>query len=129
LASAKTSSQRSNPISNAGRWYYSIGGKHVPSIPVKSNAGAFAELSKALLAFGTIDHACMLTNAAWVAGDGTYIIATDLETMTHKYKFTESRINTFSSNTHLITQLDAAIQANNVLRVDTFAHYNAIRII
>jgi hypothetical protein len=129
LASAKTISQRANPITDAGQWYYSIGGKNVPSTPVKSNAEAFAELSKALHAFGAIDHTCMLTHANWIAGDGTYIIAADLETMAHKSKLTESGINTLSSNTHLITQFGAAIQANNALRVDTFAHYDAILII
>ena len=45
LASAKTVSQRANPINDAGQWYYSIGGKHVPSNPVKSNVEAFAKLS------------------------------------------------------------------------------------
>ena len=129
LASAKTVSQRANPVSDAGQWYYSIGGKNVPSTPVKSNAEAFAELSKALHAFGAIDHTYMLTHATWVAGDGTYIIAADLETMAHKSKLTESGINTLSSNTHLITQFGGAIQANNALRVDTFAHYDAILII
>ena len=78
MASAKTVSQRVNPITDAGQWYYSIGGKNVPSTPVKSNAEAFAELSKALHAFGAIDHTCMLTHATWVAGDGTSIIAADL---------------------------------------------------
>jgi len=129
LASTKTVSNRVNPISDAGQWYYSIGGKRVPSTPVKSNAEAIAELSKALHAFGAIDHTCMLTHANWVAGDGTYIIASDLETMAHKSKITESGINTLSSNTHLIAQFGAAIANNNALRVDTFAHYDAILII
>ncbi len=56
LASAKTISQRANPVTDARQWYYSIGGKNGPSTPVKSDAEAFAELSKALRAFGAIDH-------------------------------------------------------------------------
>jgi hypothetical protein len=126
LAAAKTISQRANPITDVGQWYYSIGGKNVPSTPVKSDAEAFAELSKALHAFSAIDHTCMITNANWVAGDGTYIIATDLETMAHKSKLTESGINTLSSNTHLISQFGAAIQANIIYR-SSFRHFRALR--
>ena len=63
LASSKTISQRANPITDDGQWYYSIGGKNVRSTPVKSNAEAFADLSKALQSFGAIDHTCMLTHA------------------------------------------------------------------
>jgi hypothetical protein len=71
----------------------------------------------------------MLTNGTWTATDGTYIIAADLEIMAHKSKLTESGINSLSSNTHPITQFGVQIPANKALRVDTFAHYDAILII
>jgi len=63
-ASAKTISARVNPVTDAGQWYYSIGGKNVPSTPVKSNTEAYAELSKAIHAFGAVDHTSMTQRAS-----------------------------------------------------------------
>jgi hypothetical protein len=48
----KTLANRINLFGDAGQWYYSIGGKNIPSTPVKSNTEAAAELCKALHAFG-----------------------------------------------------------------------------
>ncbi len=56
----KTISARENPITYVGQWYYSIGGKNVPSTPVKSNTEAYAEMSKAIHAFGAVDHTYMI---------------------------------------------------------------------
>jgi len=117
---------RYNPITDKGECYYSTGGKNVTSTPIKTDGEAFAELSKALHAFGAIDHTCILTNDTWTATDGTYIIAADLESMAHKSKLTESGINTLSSNTHLITKFGVQIPTNKALLVDTFVYSDAI---
>ena len=41
-ADAKTISASANPIADDGQWYYSMGGKNIPSTPVKSNNEAYA---------------------------------------------------------------------------------------
>ena len=129
-ADAKTISSRVSPITDDGQWYYSIGGKNVPSTPVKSNnTEAYAELSKAIHAFGAVDHTSMIQRSTWIASSGTYIVAADLETLAHKIKLTESEINTLSANTHLIMQFGGANGLANAVRVDTFAHYDAILLI
>jgi hypothetical protein len=128
-ADAKTISSRANPVTDDGQWYYSIGGKNVPSTPVKSNTEAFAEMAKSIHAFGAIDHTCMIQRSTWIAEAGTYIVAADLETLAHKSKLTESGINTLSANTHLIMQFGGANGLAAPLRVDTFAHYDAILLI
>jgi hypothetical protein len=128
-ASAKTISARANPITDDGQWYYSIGGKNVPSTPVKSNTEAYAEMSKAIHAFGAVDHASVIQRASWIAESGTYVVAADLETLAHKSKLTESGINTLSANTHLIMQFGGVDGLANAVRVDTFAHYDAILLI
>lgn len=122
-----TISSRSNPVGDAGQWYFSVGGKNIPSTPVKSNVEAFAELSKSLHTFGSVDHTSMITLSTWTAAAGSYVIATDLETLAHKSKLTESGINTLSANTHLIAQFAAGLAAP--VRVDTFAHFDGILLI
>ncbi len=62
-ADAKTISARASPITDDRQWYYSIGGKNVPSTPVKSNTEAYAELSKAIHAIGAVDHTYMIQRA------------------------------------------------------------------
>ena len=126
-STSTTISGRVNPFVSQGQWYYSIGGKNVPSTPVKTDTEAFAELSKALHIFGTIESTSMIKKSTWTATAGTYLVATDLETMAHKSKLTESGINTLSANTHLIGQF--AGSTNKAVRVDTFAHYDGILII
>jgi hypothetical protein len=125
----KSISARANPITDDGQWYYSIGGKNVPSTPVKSNTEAYAEMSKALHAFGAVDHTSMIQRSTWIADSGTYVIAADLETLAHKSKLTESGINTLSANTHLIMQFGGTNGLAAAVRVDTFAHYDAILLI
>ena len=55
-AGEKSISDRVQPFGATGQWYYSIGGKNIPATPVKNPIEAFAELSKALHAFGTVNH-------------------------------------------------------------------------
>jgi hypothetical protein len=69
---------------------------------VKSNTEAYAELSKALHAFGAVDPTYMIKRVTWIASYGTDVVPADLETLAHKIKLTEFGINTLSANTHLI---------------------------
>jgi hypothetical protein len=121
-------SGRTNLFGDGGSWYYSIGGKNIPSTPVKTNTEAAAELVKALHAFGAQSHTSMLTRASWIqARDGTYIIAADLESLPHKSKLSEAGVNTLSTNTYLIGQFPAQTQQNQTIH--TFAHYDGILVI
>jgi len=54
---------------------------------------------------------------------------TDLVTLAHKSKLMESRINTLSANTHLIVQFGGANGLANVVRANTYAHYDDILLI
>ena len=124
----KTISERYNFFGDAGQWYFSIGGKNVPTTPVKGNVEAFAELSKAIHVFGTIEHSSMVDYTDWTsASQSSYIAAVDLETVAHKSKLTESGINTLNANTHFIGQWTTTGIPD--MRVDTFAHYDGILLI
>jgi len=127
VAASKTLSDRVNPFGDKGQWYYSIGGKNVPTTPVKTNSEAFAEMQKALHALGAVSATSLIKYEDWVAAAGTYIIAADLETLAHKSKLTESGINTLTTNTHLIGIFGGAL--SDAVHVATFAHYDAILII
>ena len=96
---------------------------------MKFNTEAYAELSKAIPAFGAVDHTSMIQRSTWIAFSGTYVIAADLESLAHKSKLTESGINTLSANTHHIMQFGGNDGLDNVVRVDAFAHYDAIFLI
>lgn len=124
-------SDRVQPFGATGQWYYSIGGKNIPATPVKNSIEAYAELSKALHAFGTVNHTSLITNATWAkaanATDSTYVIAQDLEHLPHKSRLQENGINTLSVNTHLIMDFGQPVTAN--VRVNTFAHFDGILII
>ncbi len=53
-----------------------------------------------------------------------------METLAQKSKLTEySEINTLSANTHLIMQFGGANGLAAALRIDIFAHYDAIFLI
>jgi hypothetical protein len=120
-------SARSNLFGDAGSWYYSIGGKNIPSTPVKTNTEAAAEMCKALHAFGATSHTSLITRATWTAAqDGTYVIAADLESQPHKSKLSESGINTLSTNTYLIGQ-HAPTDENHTIH--SFAHFEGILLI
>jgi len=127
VAASKTLSERVNPFGNKGQWYYSIGGKNVPTTPVKTDSEAFAEMQKALHALGAVSATSLIKYEDWVAAAGTYIVAADLETLAHKSKLTESGINTLTTNTHLIGIFGGALA--DAVHVATFAHYDAILII
>jgi len=124
---AASISGRSNIFGDFGQWYNSIGGKNMPSTPVKTNTEAAAELCKALHAFGAQNHTSLLSRATWTAAQGgSYLIAQDLESQPHKSKLSESGINTLSTNTYLIGQHTATFENQTI---QTFVHYDAILLI
>ena len=120
-------SRRSNLLRDTGQWYYSIGGRNLPSTLVETNTEAAVELCKALHALGAQSHTSLITRANWtVAQGGTDEIAQDLESQSHRSKLSESGINTPSTNTYLIGQHTATAENHTIL---TFAHYDGIIII
>jgi hypothetical protein len=120
----KTLTTRMNVFGDAGQWYYSIGGRNIPSTPVKSNTEAAAELCKALHAFGAQSHTSLITRATWIAAEGTYLIAADLESQPHKSKLSESGVNTLSTNTYLIGQFGTAL--TKPLNKQSYSHFDGI---
>jgi len=107
-------------------WYYSVGGKNIPSTLVKTITEFAAELCKALHAFGAQSQTSLITPATWTGAEGTYFIAADLESEPHKSKLSESGINTLITNTYLIGRFPS--QGKNY-RIHTFAHYDGILIV
>ena len=71
----------------------------------------------------------MIQRANWITKSGTYVVAADLETLAHKSKLMESGINMLSANKQLIMQFGDENGLAAALRVDTFAHYDAILLI
>jgi hypothetical protein len=129
-AEAQTASHRQNLFGfTGGQWYYSIGGKNIPTTPVKSAIEAFAELQKAQHAFGAMNASSLIDIDNWMgtATECTYMVATDLETLPHKSKLTESGVNTLAVNTYLICQFNGALV--NPSHVATFAHYDGVLLI
>lgn len=126
-SSAKTVSERLNPYQSAGEAYYSIGGKNVPSTPMTSSTEMFAEVQKSLHTFGTVDSSSMLSRANYSIQNGAFVLAQDLEALSHKSKVSENGINTLSTNTHLYSRF--AGTTAYALRVDTFAHYDFVLLI
>ena len=98
---------------------------------MKSDTKAAVELSKAMHAFGTHSHTCILNKSTWstatTATYSTYIVTQDFESQPHKSKISESGINTLSANTYLIGQFRVALPA--ALNVQSFAHYDGILVI
>ena len=107
-----------------GQWYYSIGGKNVPTTPVKSTTETFAEFQKALHAFGAMNASSLMDKANWETT--TFAIGMDLETLPHKSKLTESGVNTLATNTYLICQFPNPAGPTHVA---TFAHYDGVLLI
>jgi hypothetical protein len=122
----KSLSAMLNLFGETGQWYYSIGGNNIPSTPVKTSIEVAAELCKALHAFGAQSHTSLITQTTWIAAEGTYLVATDLESQPHKSKLSESGINTLSTNTYVIGQFPD--QAKNC-RIHSFCHYDGIVVV
>jgi hypothetical protein len=121
-----TISERVNIFGDTGQWYFSIGGKNIPSTPAKTNTEAAAELCKALHAFGAQSHTNLINRSTWTAANGIYIITADLERQPHKSRLSESGINTLSTNTYLIGQFT---QTTKAINIQTFDHYDGILVI
>jgi hypothetical protein len=114
-------STRNNPIGNGGRYQFTINGVLTPSKPVESNPEAFAEAQKAFHAYGCLEHMGIINSATWAANEGKFVIATDLESQSHKSQFSENGVNVSTSVSHLTAQFGA--QLTSSLTVDVFSHY------
>jgi hypothetical protein len=78
--------------------------------------------------FGAHSSTFLFNRAAWTAAsNGTYLVAQDLESMSHKSTVSEAGINTLSVNTQLVGQFSAALAAP--LNVQTYAHFDALLIV
>ncbi len=121
-----TISERVNMFVDTGQWYFYIGDKNIPSTPVKTNTEAAAELCNALHVFGAQSHTSLINRSTWVAANGTYSIAADMESQPHKSKLTESGVKTLSTSTYLVGQFAATQTAANI---QTFAYYDGILVV
>jgi hypothetical protein len=63
-------SQRANPIGDAGRFQFSVNGVLTPNREVSSNAEAYADLQKALHAFGVLDFHGLINHSCWTQATG-----------------------------------------------------------
>jgi hypothetical protein len=125
---AASISGRTNLFGDGGCWYYNIGGKDIPSTPMKTNTEAAGEFVKALHAFGAQSHTSMFTCPSWIhARDGIYIIGADLERLPHKSKLSESGVDTLSTNTYLIGQFPAQTAQDQTIH--TWGHFDGILVI
>ena len=78
--------------------------------------------------FGAHSSTFLFNRAAWTsASNGTYVVAQDLENMSHKRTVSEAGIHTLSVNTQLVGQFSAALAAP--LNVQTSVHFDALLII
>jgi hypothetical protein len=114
-------STRNNPIGNGGRYHFTINGVLTPSKPVDSNPEAWAEAQKAFHAYGCQEHMGIVNSDTWTANEGKYLIATDLESQSHKSMFSENGVNVSTSVSHLTAQFES--QLSSSLTVDVFSHY------
>ena len=92
-----------------------------------SSTEMFAEVQKSLHTFGTVDSSSLLSRANYSIQNGAFVLAQDLEALSHKSKVSENGINTLSTNTHLYSRF--AGTTTYALRVDTFAHYDFVLLI
>jgi hypothetical protein len=99
-------STRYNPIGDGGRYQFTINSVLTPSKPMSSSAEAWAEAQKAFHAFGCLEHMGIVKSDTWAAVEGKYLIATDLESQSHKSMFTRNGVNVSTSVSHLTAQFE-----------------------
>jgi hypothetical protein len=88
---------------------------------VESNPEAWAEAQKAFHAYGCLEHMGIVNAATWAANEGKYLIASDLESQSHKSMLSEVGVDVSTSVSHLTAQFGA--QLTSSLTVDVFSHY------
>jgi hypothetical protein len=120
-------SKRTNPILDTGRYQFTINGVLTPSKPIGTNSEAFAEAQKAFHAYGCLEHMGVINHANWTATDGTYAIAMDLESQSHKSMLSQNGVDVSTSVSHLTAQF--AGQLATSLTVDLFSHYDSFIVI
>jgi hypothetical protein len=127
-AANRTITDRENIFSDTGEWYYAIGGKNMPSTPVKNTAEAYGEMMKAMHALGSVAAPTVCNFASWTTDAHTaYVIAQDLEYLHGKSARASNGVNTLSVNTHLVGRLAGATTVTHT--IDTFAHYEGVLMI
>jgi hypothetical protein len=89
---------------------------------VGSNPEAWADAQKAFHALGCLEHMGIVNSDTWAADEGKYLIATDLESQSHKSMFTRNGVNISTSVSYLMAQFDS--QLSSSLTVDVFSHYD-----
>jgi hypothetical protein len=114
-------STRNNPIGNGGRYKFTINGALTPSKPVDSNPEAWAGAQKAFHAYGCLEHMGIVNADTWAANEGKYLIATDLESQSHKSQFNENGVDVSTSPSHLTAEFES--QLTSSLTVDVFSHH------
>jgi hypothetical protein len=87
---------------------------------VDSNPEAWAEAQKAFHAYGALEHMGIVNSDTWAANEGKYLIATDLESQSHKSMFSENGVNVSTSVSHLTAEFES--QLSSSLTVDVFSH-------
>eukprot|EP00873_Tetraselmis_striata_P046097 jgi/Tetstr1/466361/TSEL_010891.t1 len=116
-------SPRANPFGNVGRWSYACDGILYPQRPVDSYAEAYMELQKAFHALGALDHG-VIAEKTWIAAEGTYIVAHDLELLHRKSSVSENGIDMSTSLIYLRAQFSTGLGAAQ--RIDAFTHIDAV---
>jgi hypothetical protein len=125
--SIKYVSERKNPVGNTGRYHYTINGVLTPSKPVDSDAEAWAETQKAFHCYGSLEHMGIVTDGTWGLDEGKYLIATDLESQSHKSMFSLNGIDVSTSVSHLTVNFDASLDTS--VTVDVFSHHGGFIVV
>jgi hypothetical protein len=81
---------------------------------------AWAEAQKAFHEYGCLEHMGTINEEHWTAAEGQYLIATDLESQSHKSMFSQNGVDVSTSVSHLTAQFGS--QLSSSLTVDVFSH-------
>jgi hypothetical protein len=120
-------STRNNPIGDGGRYQITINGVLTPSKPVESAAEGWAETQKAFHAYGSLEHMGIIDSTTRGAEEGKYLIATDLESQSHKSMFNQNGVDVSTSVSHLTAQFGSLLSSS--LTVDVFSHYDGFIVV
>lgn len=106
-------------------YWFQVGSQMVPSKPVREVFEAYTELQRSMhdLSVGNGDS---VLNRTSYAGD-RFMIGLELESLSHRSDVLNSGMNTMSLNIYWNPTYKSA--PANAIRVDTFAHYDALLMI
>jgi hypothetical protein len=120
-------STRNNPTGNGGRYQFTINGVLTPSKPVEPAAEGWAETQKTFHAYGSLEHMGIIDSTTWGAEEGKYLIATDLESQSHKSMFSQNGVDVSTSVSHLAAQFGS--QLSSSLTVNVYSHYDGFIVV